>query len=227
MLQVLPDGPLLCTTRELTPFATACDCFPTRIPTIPTTTSASSTFRTRVDFICGDGDVWFERCRLVTEKRTLDGSGRNVITAPKTSKTQWGYIFNHCTVENIVSNFEYARGWSGTPHSIWLHTTLLTPERLNPTRFDSHGMRTIQNDFKEYGTIDAQGRDITPRSNVVTFTLKDEKNPVETILTADEAKRYTVKRVFLDWNPQKVIRQTEKKAKTGRWYVGCLPCPNG
>ena len=124
-----------------------------------------------VDFICGDGDVWFERCRLVTEKRTLDGSGRNVITAPKTSKTQWGYIFNHCTVENIVSNFEYARGWSGTPHSIWLHTTLLTPERLNPTRFDSHGMRTIQNDFKEYGTIDAQGRDITPRSNVVTFTL--------------------------------------------------------
>ena len=111
-----------------------------------------------VDFICGDGDVWFERCRLVTEKRTLDGSGRNVITAPKTSKTQWGYIFNHCTVENIVSNFEYARGWSGTPHSIWLHTTLLTPERLNPTRFDSHGMRTIQNDFKEYGTIDAQGR---------------------------------------------------------------------
>ena len=123
-----------------------------------------------VDFICGDGDVWFERCRLVTEKRTLDGSGRNVITAPKTSKTQWGYIFNHCTVENIVSNFEYARGWSGTPHSIWLHTTLLTPEKLNPTRFDSHGMRTIQNDFKEYGTIDAQGRDITPRSNVVTFT---------------------------------------------------------
>ena len=166
-----------------------------------------------VDFICGDGDVWFERCRLVTEKRTLDGSGRNVITAPKTSKTQWGYIFNHCTVENIVSNFEYARGWSATPHSIWLHTTLLTPERLNPTRFDSHGMRTIQNDFKEYGTIDAQGRDITPRSNVVTFTLKDEKNPVETILTDDEAKRYTIKRVFLDWNPQEVVRQTEKKAK--------------
>ena len=166
-----------------------------------------------VDFICGDGDVWFERCLLVTEKRTLDGSGRNVITAPKTSKTQWGYIFNHCTIENIVSNFEYARGWSGTPHSIWLHTTLLTPERLNPTRFDSHGMRTIQNDFKEYGTIDAQGRDITPRSNVVTFTLKDEKNPVETILTADEAKRYTIKNVFSDWNPQEVVRQTEKKAK--------------
>ena len=73
-----------------------------------------------VDFICGDGDVWFEHCKIVTEKRSKDGSGRNVIAAPKTSKTPWGYIFNRCTVENIVSNFEYARGWNGTPHCAWL-----------------------------------------------------------------------------------------------------------
>ena len=166
-----------------------------------------------VDFICGDGDVWFERCRIVTEKRTADGSGRNVIAAPKTSKTPWGYIFNRCTVQNIVSNFEYARGWSGTPHCIWLYATLLSPEKLNPTRFDWRGMRTVQNDFKEYGTMDAQGRDITPKSNVVTFEIKDEKNAVETILTRDEAKQYQVKKVFTSWAPQKVIRQVEKQAK--------------
>ena len=166
-----------------------------------------------VDFICGDGDVWFERCRIVTEKRTLDGSGRNVIAAPKTSKTPWGYIFNHCTVENIVSNFEYARGWNGTPHCIWLYTTLLTPERLNATRFDYRGMRTVQNDFKEYGTMDAQGRNITPKTNVVTFEIKDAKNSVETILTAIEAKRYTVKRIFPDWRPEKVIKKLEKQAQ--------------
>lgn len=166
-----------------------------------------------VDFICGDGDVWFERCRIVTEKRTADGSGRNVIAAPKTSKTPWGYIFNRCTVQNIVSNFEYARGWSGTPHCIWLYATLLSPEKLNPTRFDWRGMRTVQNDFKEYGTMDAQGRDITPKSNVVTFEIKDEKNAVETILTRDESKQYQVKKVFTSWAPQKVIRQVEKQAK--------------
>lgn len=166
-----------------------------------------------VDFICGDGDVWFERCRIVTEKRSADGSGRNVIAAPKTSKTPWGYIFNRCTVQNIVSNFEYARGWSGTPHCIWLYTTLLSPEKLQPTRFDWRGMRTVQNDFKEYGTTDAQGRDITPKSNVVTFEIKDEKNTVETILTRDEAKQYQVKKVFTSWAPQKVIRQVEKQAK--------------
>ena len=32
-----------------------------------------------IDFICGAGDVWFERCRIVTEKRTPDGSGNNII----------------------------------------------------------------------------------------------------------------------------------------------------
>ena len=166
-----------------------------------------------VDFICGDGDVWFERCRLVTEKRSLDGKGRNVIAAPKTSKTPWGYIFNRCTIENIESDFEYARGWNNMPHCIWLYTTLLTPEKLQPTRFDSRGMRTIQSDFKEYGTMDAAGKNITPASNVVTFTLKDERNTVETILKADEARRYTIKKVFTEWNPVKTMKQVEKNAR--------------
>ena len=167
-----------------------------------------------VDFICGDGDVWFERCRIVTEQRTADGKGgRDVIAAPKTSKTSWGYIFNRCTVENKVSNFEYARGWNSTPHCIWLHTTLLTPEKLNATRFDWRGMRTVQNDFKEYGTKDADGRNITPKSNVVTFETKDEKNTVETILTSKEAKKYKVKNVFTEWNPQQVVKESERQAK--------------
>ena len=175
-----------------------------------------------VDFICGDGDVWFERCKIVTEKRTLDGSGRCVIAAPKTSKTPWGYIFNRCTVENIVSNFEYARGWNGTPHCIMLHTTLLTPERLNPTRFDYRGMNTVQNDFKEYGTMDAQGRDITPRSNVVTFERKEEKHTVETIMTADEAKRYSIAAVFPDWRPDKVVKKQEKKSRKLKAAYGLM-----
>lgn len=178
-----------------------------------------------VDFICGDGDVWFERCKIVTEKRTSDGSGRDVIAAPKTSKTLWGYIFNHCKVENIVSNFEYARGWNGTPHCIWLHTTLLSPEKLNPTRFDYRGMNTVQNDFKEYGTVDAEGRDITPKTNLVTFTMSKKKqegnvevvseqsSTRETILTDAQAEQYTIGNVFGDWRPDKVILKMEKTTR--------------
>ena len=166
-----------------------------------------------VDFICGAGDVWFESCRIVTEKRTKSGEGRCVIAAPRTSKTQWGYVFNHCTIENMVSNFEYARGWHTHPRCTWLYTTLLTPEKLSKTRFDYRGMRTVQNNFKEYATMDAQGRNITPASNVVTFTLKDEKNPVETILTDQEAKQFKEEKVFADWKPVQQMKRIERKAQ--------------
>ena len=175
-----------------------------------------------VDFICGDGDVWFERCKIVTEKRTQNGSGRNVIAAPKTSKTLWGYIFNRCTIENIVSNFEFARGWNGTPHCAFLYTTLLTPEKLNKNRFDYRGMNTVQNDFKEYGTMDAQGRDITPKTNVLTFIMSKKKMEGdkeitteqtctdETILKSERAADYAIDIVFDGWRPDKIIKKMEK-----------------
>jgi hypothetical protein len=180
-----------------------------------------------VDFICGAGDVWFERCRIVTEKRSLDPAdhNRNVIAAPRTDGTPWGYIFNGCTVENIKSPFEYARGWKCTPHCIWLYTTLLTPEKLNKTRFDYRGMRTVESDFKEYGTKDATGRNITPPSNVITYTLTttekkgdkevttEQSRTDETILTEVQAARYTVDNVFGPWQPVRQLQRLERQAQ--------------
>ena len=166
-----------------------------------------------IDFICGAGDVWFERCRIVTEKRTLDGSGTNIITATRTSDTKWGYVFNRCTVENDVSMFNYGRSWHTNPRCVWLHTTLLTPEKLETTRFDDEGMKTSTNYFKEYGTTDGEGRDITPRTNKVTFTLRDHTQPfvAETVMTKDELQQYTVKRIFGKWRPDKVLKRLEKQ----------------
>lgn len=168
-----------------------------------------------IDFICGAGDVWFERCRIVTEKRTPDGSGVDIITATRTSETEWGYVFNHCTIENDVSAFNYGRSWHTNPHCVWLYTTLLTPEKLEATRFDDEGMKTSGNYFKEYGTMDGAGRDITPKSNVVRFTLRDHTQPytAETIMTKEEAKQYTVKRVFGDWRPDKQLKKMEQQAR--------------
>ena len=163
------------------------------------------------DFICGAGDVFFNHCLLVTEKRRTEGGGRDIIAAPRTSKTAWGYVFSHCTIRNDDSEFLYARGWREHPRCVWLYTTLETPEMLQPTRFEPKGMRTIQNDFYEYGTTDGEGRDITPRSNVVTFTLNGESHAVETILTEQQAAKYTLKNVFPDWQPQKNVRQLEKQ----------------
>ena len=163
-----------------------------------------------VDFICGAGDVYFDHCTIVTEKRNADGSGRNVIAAPRTSKTPWGYVFDHCTIRNVMSDFQYARGWHTSPRCTWLYTTLATPERLLAPRFDSNGMRTVNSEFYEYHTMDLNGDDITPTSNVVTFTLKDEKNAVETILTKEQSKRYQLKKIFPDWRPEKITKKLAK-----------------
>jgi hypothetical protein len=46
---------------------------------------------------------------------------------------------------------------------------------------------------------------------VVTFTLNGESNAVETVLTEQQAANYTLKNVFPDWQPQKIVRQLEKQ----------------
>lgn len=168
-----------------------------------------------IDFICGAGDVWFERCRIVTEKRNPDGSGINIITATRTAETPWGYVFNRCVIENRVSMFNLGRSWHTRPRCVWLYTTLLTPEKLVPTRFDAEGMKTSGNYFKEYHTTDASGRDITPKTNVVRFTLRDHTQPfvAETIMTREEARQYTLKTVFGEWRPDKALKRLEKQAK--------------
>lgn len=168
-----------------------------------------------IDFICGAGDVWFERCRIVTEPRTPDGSGTNIIMATRTSETPWGYVFNRCVIENKVSMFNYGRSWHTDPRCVWMHTTLLTPDKLVATRFDAEGMKTSKNWFKEYKTKDSCGRDITPKTNVVTFTLRDHTQPFksETIMTDEEARQYTLRRVFRDWKPDRQLKRLEKQSR--------------
>lgn len=165
-----------------------------------------------VDFICGAGDVYFNRCTIVTENRNADGSGSCVIAAPRTSLTPWGYVFESCTVRNGLSVFHYARGWHTKPRCAWLRTTLATPERLLAPRFDPQGMRTVRSEFYEYGTMDLNRDDITPATNVVTFTLNDEQNSVETILSKEQVRRFDLKKIFPDWRPEKVAAQLSRRA---------------
>ena len=82
-----------------------------------------------------------------------------------------------------------------------------------PTRFDPVGIRTTDVVFYEYGTTDSNGNDITPASNVVAFEAKEEHNNLETILTKEEAERFTVENVFPKWRPDKRTRQLEKQSK--------------
>ena len=81
-------------------------------------------------------------------------------------------------------------------------------------------MYTNKNYFKEYNTRDVNGEDITPKTNVVTFTLEGEENAVETILTKQEAKRYQLNNIFPDWKPRNIVyKLSDKAAKLRKQYL--------
>lgn len=171
-----------------------------------------SEFHGTVDFICGAGDVYFNRCTVVTEKRSLDGEGYNVIAAPRTSTTEWGFVFDHCTIRSIESEFAYGRGWHTHPRCVWLHTRVESPDKLMETRYDPISIRSANVEFGEYGTTDGKGNSIMPASNILDFVGKEDRSTKETVLNEKEAARFTVKNVFGKWRPDKMMRHIEKKA---------------
>ena len=89
---------------------------------------------------------------------------------------------------------------------------LETPEKLEPERFDPQSIRSEDCEFGEYGTHDLQGNDITPETNIVTFHGKDGTRTVQTVLSAEAAARFTLRNVFPDWQPDKVVRRLEKQS---------------
>ena len=160
-----------------------------------------------VDFLCGGGDVYYNRCKFVVEKRQPDGKGGCTIAAPYTDGSKWGYVMNECVVDNYAENFNYGRAWGGTPRLAYLNTTLLQPEKIIKDRFTVGGMNVPADKFVEYNTMDASGKVVSPASNVLKFTKDNKVNEMETILTAEQAAEYALDKVFPTWTPAEYTKQ--------------------
>lgn len=156
-----------------------------------------------VDFICGEGDVFFNNCTLTVEPRNADGSGECTLTAPSTNSSEgnkFGYVFSGCTIDSKAEKFNYGRAWNNTPRCAYINTTLLQPERLNENRWTLGGMNVPADKFVEYNTMDQSGKVISPASLVCTFTKDSKKNTYETILTAEQAEEYSLETISKSWN---------------------------
>lgn len=156
-----------------------------------------------VDFICGEGDVFFNNCTLTVEPRNADGSGECTLTAPSTNSSdgnKFGYVFSGCTIDSKAEKFNYGRAWNNTPRCAYINTTLLQPERLNENRWTLGGMNVPADKFVEYNTMDQSGKVISPASLVCTFTKDSKKNTYETILTAEQAEEYSLETISKSWN---------------------------
>ena len=164
-----------------------------------------------VDFICGRGDVYFDQCRLVVEKRNADGSGSCVIAAPNTSRN-FGMMFYGCTIENRTESYSLARSWGYPAMCYYVNTTLLDPTRLQQSRFTPQGMNVVPDKFVECNTKDAEGKLISPKHNVITFYKGDIKRKMETVEQPKNAEKYRVEVLMKDWRPDLKLQELEQEA---------------
>lgn len=156
-----------------------------------------------VDYLCGDGDVFYNRVKLVNESRSATGKvGDDTVCAPYTSENcVFGYVFNECTIENLSATFNLGRSWGGNSSAVYINTTLNQPNEIDMTRFTTGGMNIAAYNFKEYNTMDADGNVVSPASNILEFTHSSGNKKYETILTAEEAAGYAYDKVFTTWDP--------------------------
>ena len=151
-----------------------------------------------IDYMCGQSRVYYDGVTLSNDNRGTTMTANSEL-----------YVFNNCVIENGGSEYNFGRAWSSVnngPVCVFLNTTLKdNGSKLISTRWNASNMNTTYvQGTGEYGTKNASGTDITPSSNTVQFTYRENNqtkngNKFNTILTADEAATYTMEYTLGDW----------------------------
>lgn len=165
-----------------------------------------------VDFICGGGDVFFNKCTL-----TLEPGKGSYITAPYTDGSDYGYVFDGCKiVGSATDSFTFGRSWGGTAKCAFLNTILDQNAAANiaSTRWTTGGMNVVAKNFFEYNTVDENGKVISPAENIVKFTKDKEVSEYNTIITAEKAAEFSLDKVFTNWKPADLAAQKSASAAT-------------
>ena len=178
-----------------------------------------------VDFICGGGDVLFEKTKLYVEPRNADGKGECTITAATTT-TEYGYVFNNCTIENHAAAYNLGRSWQDTPKVVYLNTKM--NEQPIATRWNLSGMNGIDMAVAaEYNSRDMDDKDVTPAAGTQQ-TFKNKNTTLTIVLTDDEAAKYTSANMFGEWAPESQTAQAEApKATISNGVITITPANGG
>lgn len=155
-----------------------------------------------VDWICGNGNIWFEKCDLVVRDR----SGNNLAAPSQDANQQWGYVFNEC---NIVPEFPLsqtqnlkdktwtlARPWANSqeqsPACTFIHTRMgVLPKDQG---WGSMGSGALLR-FHENHTMDAGGTMLSlgPRSLAACAPAAGSD---DCVMNDTEASKYTIENVL-------------------------------
>lgn len=184
-----------------------------------------------VDFICGDGSVYFKNNLLYCEKRNTSGGGNDALTANNGVASDRGYVFEGCTVKSECPTVSMGRAWNNSPAVAFLNTTVdYSAGTFSFTDSDGKIARWTKElmnanawpRFGEYNTHLADGTVLTPASNVVKFLDTKSGNTtkeIETVLTAEQAASYTMEYTLGNWaaNAKADAQQMVLTYKEGQW----------
>lgn len=128
-----------------------------------------------VDFICGSGNVWFEKCDLM-----IESSSSAYITAARKNGTSVynGYIFNECTIdnasgENMAGKYYLGRAWDGYAKVSYYKTTKnIAPASGKWTTMSSGCAHVVSTD-SENSPLTTQTSPVTPKPAPATIKLED------------------------------------------------------
>ena len=176
-----------------------------------------------VDYVCGGDDVYFNRVLFVNESRKEgEKNGEDVIAAPN-SKSEWGYIFKDCTIENKAKAFSLGRSWNNITRLTWLNTTVNQKDEIlnDDTKYAYFTINAmgdaIADKFRLDVLKDAEGHVFSPAEKKVVFKnsgATQQKEEENIILTAEEAATYSLDAVFGDWKPEVKSAQAAAPAAT-------------
>lgn len=165
-----------------------------------------------VDYICGDGSVYFKNNLLYCEKRKAAGGGEDCITASNSIASDKGYVFESCVIKSECPTVSLGRAWNDVPQCAYLNTTVdysageFTFEKAGAITRWTHKLMNANSNawpiFAEYNTRDTNGTLLTPATNVVTFVdpnKSDLTRELETVLTAEQAAQYAIENVLGAW----------------------------
>ncbi len=158
-----------------------------------------------VDFICGDGDVFFEGTNLVMRR-----SG-GYITASQ-NNTEWGYVFNNATItvtnNSFNGTFYLGRSW-GTARTVFLNTRMIAQPTAEGWQ---KNMNSAPKVFGEYNSKDGNGNPVNTSKRRTYFDgSKDGSTAtLKTVWDANDAAKYTLANVLKgsdNWDPTKLTAQ--------------------
>ncbi|MEN3322239.1 pectinesterase family protein [Mariniflexile soesokkakense] len=146
-----------------------------------------------VDYIFGDGDIFFNDCLMYMENRASGGGG--IVTAAATS-SNWGYVFSNCTIGGDAQQngiFNLGRPWNNAPKVVYINTTM----NILPTSGAwGDPMNVVPFRFAEYNSLTSSGIEVDLSQRRTDYTKDATSVTLDPTLDESEAAQYTIENVL-------------------------------